>query len=249
MRLNRSPGERKSASEAGNDWGVVRDAFEIVSALDQRTPPSPTTFKSSWREEDWTLHVEDAPLLLNMWRNEWFEGLIPLESFVEAQSYRFSRKPGGVEVAKDDYLRRLPLVRKLSGELKSMGRKTQLTKNQTITMKELIGNPLYHRAPAASMTSLATLLIDYPEVAQERGEEVKAAHPSYLKHYHRMPGHENLVQSGQFVEPAVMPLQLDSDWHGPRFQWWDMGKLTFWISPEDLAMERFDLAKAEIEGH
>jgi Domain of unknown function (DUF1963) len=239
----------EKASEAGHDYDAVREAFEIVSVLEQRTLPPATTFQRTRREEDWCLHVEDAHLLLNSWRNAWFEGLVPLETVLEAQSYRFARQPGGIEGAKDDYLRRIPLVRKLSGELKAMGRTALLTKNQTTLLKELIGIPLYHRAPLASITSLATLLLDFPEVAQERAEEVKAAHPSYLEHYHRMLGHEDLVQSGQFDEPAVMLLQLDSDWHGPRFQWWDMGKLTFWISPEDLAMERFDLAKAEIEGH
>ena len=242
---------RNGADVGAIDAERIRSAFDIVAALDQRTPPLPTDFAFDYlREDALTPHVEDALLVLNHWRNEWFEGLVPLDDVLKRQSWRFSRTPGGPEAARDDYLRRLPLVRGFAQELKASGRQTALTSAQREKLRSLSRGYLPRAIPAAAITSLATLLLDYPEVAHERAGEVAAAHPSCLDFQnHRMLGHEQLVQSDHFDEPAVMLLQLDSDIHGPRFQWWDMGKLTFWISPDALAHLQLDLAKAEIEGH
>lgn len=243
---------RNSQGVSSTEVERIRSAFDIVEALDQRTPPPPTDFAfDHLRDDALTRHVEDALLSLNRWRNDWFEGLVALDDVLNGQPWRFERSRGGPEAARDDYLRRLPLVRSFAQQLKASGRKAVLTSAQRETLGSLTRGVLFPRFNSeAVITSLATLLVDYPEVAQERAEEVKAAHPSYLDFQdHRMLGHEELVQSTHFDEPAVMLLQLDSDIHGPRFQWWDMGKLTFWISPEALADRQFHLAKAEIEGH
>ena len=57
------------------------------------------------------------------------------------------------------------------------------------------------------------------------------------------------VQSGEDGDDQIMLLQLGSDWYGPRFMWWDMGNLTFFIRRENLAELEFDEASAVIEGY
>jgi hypothetical protein len=47
----------------------------------------------------------------------------------------------------------------------------------------------------------------------------------------------------------MLLLQLDSYGWRPHFDCWDAGIITFWISAADLRAGRFDLDRAEIEGH
>ncbi|MBR0756428.1 DUF1963 domain-containing protein [Bradyrhizobium jicamae] len=104
----------------------------------------------------------------------------------------------------------------------------------------------------AAKISLATLLIDHPETAIGHADEVLAAHPtqSCFGSGHRMLGPPNDIQGETMTGPEpVLLLQLDTDPWGPRFCWWDAGNLTFWISATDAAAGRFELARAEIEGH
>jgi uncharacterized protein YwqG len=63
-----------------------------------------------------------------------------------------------------------------------------------------------------------------------------------------MLGYSCSVQE-DVLEGSVLLLQLGGDVYGPRFMWWDMGNITFWISSEDLASLRFDRATAEIQGY
>ncbi|WP_245457559.1 DUF1963 domain-containing protein [Rhizobium leguminosarum] len=50
-------------------------------------------------------------------------------------------------------------------------------------------------------------------------------------------------------DDEVLLLQLRSDSDGPRFMWWDVGAIRFWIKREALETCQFHLAEAEIEGH
>jgi hypothetical protein len=104
--------------------------------------------------------------------------------------------------------------------------------------------------------SLTTLLAHEPGFAAHIPAEIEAAHPlpaglaTKGAHPHRMLGRGHSVQHGTMTGPdPVLLLQLESDGLGPRFDWWDAGNLTFWISESDLIARRFDLARAEIEGH
>ena len=109
------------------------------------------------------------------------------------------------------------------------------------------------RGSVASRMALATLLPEHPNIAQEYRDEVMAAHPARQRKRgisHRMLGPPFDVQGNTMRGPEpVLLLQLDSDAWGPRFSWWDMGNLTFWISAPDAAAGRFERAHAEIEGH
>jgi len=82
---------------------------------------------------------------------------------------------------------------------------------------------------------------------------VAAAHPAAARlnlQPNRLLGRPREVQGGAFVgDDLRLLLQLESDWYGPRFQWWDMGNITFVIEAEDALAGRFDRAWAEIEGH
>ncbi len=104
--------------------------------------------------------------------------------------------------------------------------------------------------------SLTTLLAHDPGFAAHIPAEIEAAHPlpaglaTKDAHPHRMLGRGHSVQHGTMTGPnPVLLLQLETDGCGPRFDWWDAGNLTFWISESDLTARRFDLARAEIEGH
>jgi hypothetical protein len=95
--------------------------------------------------------------------------------------------------------------------------------------------------------SLPTLLAHDPAFAAEIPAEMNALAP-VQSHY--MLGSGKRVQNGTMTGPdPVLLLQLDSDEWGPRFDCWDAGNITFWISAADLHAGRFDLARAEIEGH
>lgn len=104
--------------------------------------------------------------------------------------------------------------------------------------------------------SLSTLLLHDPSLASRCSAEVAAADPAkrgrrdsnFTQHCMLGPGRE--VQGGTMGgKDTFMLLQLESDILGPRFQWWDMGNLTFWMTVQDAAALRFDLVEAEIEGH
>jgi Domain of unknown function (DUF1963) len=147
--------------------------------------------------------------------------------------------------------------------LRSKGRATALTEFErsavcalvaecSALLKPLTGRLLGLDPKRACITSLATLLLDHPEVAVDRADEIAAAHPAYVaaagSETHRMLGYGYKVQD-DIPEGSVLLLQLGSDSYGPRFGWWDMGNITFWISKEDLASLQFDRAAAEIQGY
>jgi uncharacterized protein YwqG len=101
----------------------------------------------------------------------------------------------------------------------------------------------------AAKASLATLLLDYPELAVTYAQDVVNAHPAYDYHAHRMLGRGwSWATQSDLAKDGVLLLQLASDECGPRFQWWDMGEITFWISRGDLAQQRFERSQAEIDG-
>jgi hypothetical protein len=88
--------------------------------------------------------------------------------------------------------------------------------------------------------------------AEIQRDEVAAAEPtssSSFKHDHKMFGPGRRLQHGRPSDSqTLILLQLETD-AGPRFDWWDVGNLTFWISFDHARSRRFDCVKAEIEGH
>jgi uncharacterized protein YwqG len=243
------PSEREDADQL---WRAVWDNWS-------GSAPPPTTFK--YDEALLPSHVEDALLLLNFARNAWFEGAADFARVVE-NSYGRSGDLD-VQALRTAYGAWHGRVMSFVAHLRSKGRATLLTEGDRSTVRALVAECSALREPltggklvlypkAVCMTSLATLLLDHPEAANDRADEIAAAHPAYTcrtgSETHRMLGYSCSVQE-DIPEGSVLLLQLGSDVYGPRFMWWDMSNITFWISSEDLASLRFDRATAEIQGY
>lgn len=105
----------------------------------------------------------------------------------------------------------------------------------------------------AQAVSLHELLLACPEFETDNAAEVAAAHPARLPMIlrpSRLLGSPHEVQGGVWGGgDQLLLLQLESDWYGPRFQWWDMGNITFVIDAKAAKDGRFDTAWAEIEAY
>jgi hypothetical protein len=260
------------------------DAVERVYA-GARPAPDPLFFYRLGQP----IRVEDALLLINVARNNWFENIVPLATIVERQrhaarsslAFTAKRYPGiavtpeaWIEtVLSDDGVRGFEIrydawrtqATQLWHDLAARGRTTTLDSAEradVLTMFEDASKlwqairPNGLRLSSVVAVSLTTLLAHDPGFAADIPAEIEAAHPlpaglaTKHAHPHRMLGRGHSVQHGTMTGPdPVLLLQLEADECGPRFDWWDAGNLTFWISESDLIARRFDLARAEIEGH
>jgi uncharacterized protein YwqG len=247
---------------AGLSRWSVQDAVNEASSLlmhglRQGSPPpfaaepaSPTELPS---------HVEGALLLLHYARNHMFDKV----GGSAALSHFKSKLPPAAfdewKAALDHWFQRVASMARL---LKSRGRTAPVDDgdrarirsfyDEATTLGERCGPALglpeldWQSLPLATYASFATLALDHPEFAKAQRPEILKAHPAYTATSHRMLGHGAPVQT-DLAEGALLLLQLESDNYGPRFQWWDMGNITFWISHDDLAARRFENAEAEIE--
>jgi uncharacterized protein YwqG len=249
-----------AVSESGRPFRDIEPFWNKVKKHWQGSAPPQTSFK--YNDADLPSHVEDALLLLNSARNEWREGLLRFDDIVQAKASRKHEAGAidGVEVAHADWLDR---VKAAVRRLKARGRTTALSDAERAEVRTLVdedsalretltGYGLTAYLHTTTFTSLASLLIDHPEAAAARADEIAAAHPGHAAkdpiEIHQMLGHGHAVQD-DLAEGSVVLLQLGSDGLGPRFCWWDAGNITFWIANDDLAALRFDRAHAEIEGH
>jgi hypothetical protein len=236
---------------------AINEASDFLTHLWQGSaPPLPS---EPTRPAGMPPYVEGARLLLLYARNRIFN-----QVSISVDKSKFP--PGAFEkykAALDDWFQRIESAARM---LKARGRTALIDDedrarirsfyDETAMLRELGGRAYRLRnlmLESASMrlatyTSWATLALDDPEFVKARSPSILAAHPAYLRMCHQMLGYGSPVQS-DLAEGAVLLLQLKSDWYAPRFQWWDMGNVTFWISHRDLAARRFENAKAEIEGH
>jgi hypothetical protein len=163
-----------------------------------------------------------------------------------------------------EYLQWRQRAAALSDRLSAVGRPTVLDDAQRSAVNAILaeadalkrkigpyGLQFKWREESAAKMSLASVLLDHPEIAATCADEVLAAHPSLSQRAsHRMLGPPHDVQGDTLDGPnPVLLLQLDSDEWGPRLMWWDAGNITFWMSAADAAKRRFEKARAEIEGH
>lgn len=222
--------------------------------------PEITSFK--YLEEQLPLRVEDALLYLNYARNEWFEGVLSFDDLFQ-RDYPLSKvSPAEKERARLEYGAWLTRAKEASAALLARGRAALLSDNERELIRQLVAEDdarrkslgrhagTYRRGAAA--LAMATLLMDFPELAATIPDEVAATHPANHPSPgtcgHRMLGHSQVVQE-DIGDDIILLLQLGSNSAGPRFMWWDVGNLTFTISRADLAALNFDRAEAKIEGY
>jgi uncharacterized protein YwqG len=222
---------------------------------DERPEP-----KRSWtyrQPEHFPRRVEDAVLCINFVRNQWLELLVPLPDVLRA------RRKGDFDAAQ--YEAWCNRADAMTRALLAQGRATLLEPNRRADVRALLnhGDELLVRAGKykshvnlsnAATTSLATLLLDMPDVASSCAEEMEDAAPPGESladiGAHWMLGTPRAVQGDPMQgDDPILLLQLGSDWFGPRFQWWDCGTLTFWIERRDAQAGRFERVQAEIYGH
>jgi hypothetical protein len=201
--------------------------------------------------------VEDAIMLLNEARNEWYENALPLEDVLE----HWGESSDTLMQAYDGWKKQ---AMALTGSVTALGRATKLSPELREKVLNVVeeGRQLRKQAgdyglhphlETAFRASLTTLLTDFPGIAEMEPELVAAGNPAnqaelngYLSHC--MLGTGDGLQS-DLEDDAILLLQLCSDSDGPRFQWWDVGVIRFSINREALRTCDFHLAEAEIEGH
>ncbi|WP_084768580.1 DUF1963 domain-containing protein [Methylosinus sp. sav-2] len=237
----------------------VREWLRLVEAWpgEHRTP---TTFE--YAESDLPLRVEDALLNLFHARNQWREGVLSFDDLFARRYDLMSVSAEDRERVRMEYGDWLTRVKRTCAELVARGRSALLKDDERRLVRGLVaensdrmkalGCHIWPNLRLAATLSMATLLLDSPELAASFSNEVDAAHPgnnfSPGGSGHRMLGHSHVIQE-DIESDSVLLLQLGSDGSGPRFMWWDMGNLTFTISRDSLAALRFDRAIAKIEGH
>ena len=234
----------------GKDWRALVESWP--GAL-----PGITSFK--YKEEQLPLRVEDALLYLNFARNEWREGILSFDDLFQ-RHYKLSEvSVEAKEQARLEYGAWLKRAKAASAALLARGRPALLSEDERELIRQLVaeddarrkslGLYAHTRRLGAAFLAMATLLMDFPELAGTIPDEIAATHPANMKAQgHRMLGHSQVVQE-DIADDKVLLLQLGSDSIGPRFMWWDVGNLTFSISRADLAASRSDRVEAKIEGH
>jgi hypothetical protein len=253
----KGPAENYRAPDGPRGILFPRCPIRLSRSLAPHTRPET---KNPWKyrnEEHFPLRVEDAVLAINVVRNQWLEGLVPLSAFLGA------RRTEGFDETRYETWRDRAV--NMTHTLLAQGRATLLSPDARADLRAFLseGDELLVSAgkykshvnlSGAAATSLATLLRDMPDVALDCAEEMAEAAPPgdslQSTGAHWMLGPPRQVQGNPMEgKDPLLLLQLGSDMAGPRFQWWDCGTLTFWIEREDAKAKRFEHARAEIYGH
>ncbi|MDV4157651.1 MULTISPECIES: DUF1963 domain-containing protein [Rhizobium] len=201
--------------------------------------------------------AEDAVMVLNEARNTWFENILPIETVLDHEG----KYSDALLQAYNDW--RAQAVA-LTHNLVAMGRETRLSPEDRGKVLDVLEQNVrlqkqarqYASHPHLEFTlraSLTTLLSDFPGIAEKEPELLAVGDPDnrvelngFLSH--RMFGNGKGIQE-DLDDDEVLLLQLCSDSDGPRFMWWDVGAIRFWIKREALETCQFHLVEAEIEGH
>jgi uncharacterized protein YwqG len=255
--------ERQQRKFAKTSRGVELDAIEqlansaltIIRKSEKKTRGDVDDY--DYHEGELPTRAEDAILLLNEARNDWYENLVAFGEVLASS---------GREVAdglQEDYETWRLRASSLTGKLRRRERAAMLNPSLRKQVNDLLeqnrdlklragGYGLSTNYKMAAQTSLATLLPDFPSLDEQNADEVAAADPRHDRQTgdlpHRMLGSGEGVQSDLEADEVLL-LQLGSDWKGPRFMWWDAGIIRFSIARDDLAKRRFNRAVAVIEGH
>jgi uncharacterized protein YwqG len=240
------------------DMSDISDlAYECLSMLRREEGENWYHSKIQLKSSSLPYRVEDAIMLLNEARNEWYENALPLEDVLE----HWGESSDTLMQAYDGWKKQ---AMALTGSVTALGRATKLSPELREKVLNVVeeGRQLRKQAgdyglhphlETAFRASLTTLLTDFPGIAEMEPELVAAGNPAnqaelngYLSHC--MLGTGDGLQS-DLEDDAILLLQLCSDSDGPRFQWWDVGVIRFSINREALRTCDFHLAEAEIEGH